>query len=81
MGIYAPWFSAMLGTQSGPVAQTVTCASGYGYCGASGLYSNGLSATSMEYNIGLFTGDVLYDGTASFTASEGYSLSEFTISH
>lgn len=73
--------SAMLGTQGGPIAQSITCPGRTMYCTANGLYSNGLSATNMSYNIGLNAGDMLMRGVVNFTPSDGYSLSDFIISH
>lgn len=85
-GLPGQSLNAMLGTQGGFVAQSVQCGSALlpkntAGCIADGSYSNGLSATNMSYNIGLNAGDTLYQGTANFTASEGYDLTSFNISH
>ena len=79
IGKYVEYMNATLGTQGGTVAQAVTCQAGAKSCIANGLYSNGLSATSMLYNIGLNAGDTLKQGVADFTRSEGYELSDFTV--
>ncbi len=81
VGLPGQAMSAMLGTQSGMIAQTVNCSQSIGACTANGLYSNGLSATSMIYDIWLNSGDELKKGTVNFTPSNGYTFSDFTIIH
>ena len=81
VGFYRQSSNATLGSQNGPIAQAVSCSYKDKVCTASGLYSNGLSSTSMSYNINLNGGDTLYNGNVNFTRSDGYDLSSFIISH
>ncbi len=79
IGVYKQNLYASLGTQGGVVGISVYCERGGLYCKANGVYRNGLSSTNLLYNIGLGTGDVLYDTNVKFTRSDGYDLSGFEV--